>query len=76
MAKADSTFTHDGCDIASSHVKNARAAARPGDRYVLRKASDAQKIDMCVTSILAHEAAMDVRAAGKAVKRKNYFYSA
>jgi phage terminase large subunit-like protein len=76
MQKADSSFTHDGCDIASSHVKNARAAARPQDRYVLRKASDAQKIDMCVTSILAHEAAMDVRAAGKKVARKNYFYSA
>ena len=76
MSKADSEFTHDGCEITGAHVKNARAAARPQERYVLRKASDSQKIDACVTSVLVHEAAMDVRAAGLATKRKNYFYSA
>lgn len=62
IAKKDSAFTHDGCPITADHVANARAAARPGDRYVLTKASQAQKIDACVTSVLAHEAAGDVIA--------------
>ncbi|MEU1908117.1 hypothetical protein [Streptomyces hygroscopicus] len=76
MTKKDSTFTHDGCPITADHVANARAAARPGDRYVLTKASPAQKIDACVTSVIAHEAAGDVIAAGLAVRKKNYVYTA
>ncbi|MGW7598126.1 hypothetical protein [Streptomyces antimycoticus] len=76
IAKKDSAFTHDGCPITADHVANARAAARPGDRYVLTKASQAQKIDACVTSVLAHEAAGDVIAAGLAVRKKNYVYTA
>lgn len=76
VTKKDSTFTHDGCPITTEHVGNARAAARPGDRYVLTKASQAQKIDACVTGILAHEAAGDVIAAGLAVKSTNYYYGA
>ncbi|MFC4494076.1 hypothetical protein ACFPA8_08010 [Streptomyces ovatisporus] len=74
IAKAATTFSHDGCSITTEHVKNARAAARPQERYVLRKASQSQKIDMCVTSILAHEAAGDIIAAGKASAKKNYYY--
>ncbi|MFH8369187.1 hypothetical protein [Streptomyces sp. NPDC018031] len=76
VTKKDSTFTHDGCPITADHVANARSAARPGDRYVLRKASEAQKIDACVTSVLAHEAAGDVIAAGLAVRKKSYAYTA
>ncbi|WP_217991755.1 hypothetical protein, partial [Streptomyces albidoflavus] len=38
--------------------------ARRAGRYVLRKASPAQKIDLAVCSVLAHEAAMDATAAG------------
>ncbi|MCX4572278.1 hypothetical protein OHB41_03575 [Streptomyces sp. NBC_01571] len=76
VQKSNTPFEHDGCPITSAHVRNARAAARPQDRYVLRKAAQDQKIDMCVTSILAHEAAMDAVAAGKAFRRKSYFYSA
>jgi hypothetical protein len=76
VAKADSTFTHDGCPITTEHMRNARKAARPGNRYVLVKASDAQKIDACVTSILAHEAAGDAIAAGlNRVKKKSYVYT-
>ncbi|MFI2612063.1 hypothetical protein [Kitasatospora sp. NPDC018619] len=66
VAKADSGFWHDGCETASQHVGNARQAARPGDRYVLRKASVHQKIDVAICSILAHEAAGDAVAAGLA----------
>ncbi|MFB9926315.1 hypothetical protein ACFORO_42520 [Amycolatopsis halotolerans] len=73
---ADSGFTHDGCEITTAHVGHTRAAARPADRYVLVKASDKLKIDACVTSVLTHEAAGDVRAAGLAAKKRNYFYSA
>ena len=76
VTKKDTKFTHDGCPITAGHVANARAAARPGDRYVLRKASEAQKIDACVTSVLAHEAAGDAIAAGLANRRKNYYYGA
>ncbi|PAX85589.1 terminase, partial [Streptomyces albidoflavus] len=44
--------------------------ARPDGRYVLRKASPAQKIDLAVCSVLAHEAAMDATAAGLTKKRR------
>jgi hypothetical protein len=63
MGKADSSFAHDGCPITAIHVKNARKVGRPGQRYVLAKPSDLQKIDMCVTSVICHEAAGDVTAA-------------
>lgn len=63
VVKADATFTHDGCPVTAAHVANARKSARPGRRYVLGKASEAQKIDACVTSIIVHEAAGDVTAA-------------
>lgn len=65
VTKAGTEFRHDDCPTTSAHVGNARRAARPGDRYVLRKASVTQKIDMTVVSILAHEAAGDAIAAGE-----------
>jgi len=75
ISKADTPFTHDGCPITSGHIRNARAAARPQGRYVLAKAAADQKIDAAVTSILAHEAALDAVAAGMAApKRKSYYY--
>lgn len=69
-------FTHDGCPITQDHIENTRAAARPMDRYVLRKASPTQKIDVSVTSVLAHEALGDVIAAGLAEKEVSYYYGA
>jgi hypothetical protein len=68
--KADSPFRHDGCPITAVHVRNARKAARTGGRYVLGKASPAQKIDAAIPSILAHEAAGDAVAAGQARPKK------
>jgi hypothetical protein len=77
IAKADTSFSHDGCPITSGHIRNARAAARPQGRYVLAKAAADQKIDVAVTSILTHEAAQDAIAAGMAApKRKSYYYGA
>lgn len=70
VTKKDSTFRHDGCPVTSAHVANARKAVRPGNRYVLKKASVAQKIDMSVVSVLAHEAAGDAIAAGQAKPRR------
>jgi hypothetical protein len=61
--KANSGFSHDGCPTTAIHVRNARKAPRPGQKYVLAKPSQAQKIDLAVVSILAHEAAGDVTAA-------------
>jgi hypothetical protein len=71
---AGAAFTHDGCEITAAHLANARAAARPMDRYVLRKASPAQKIDAVIPSVLAHEALGDVIAAGLAEVNDSYYY--
>lgn len=58
-----SVITHDGCPITEAHMRNARKLpVRRG--YTLGKPSQHQKIDAAVTSILAHEAASDERAAG------------
>jgi phage terminase large subunit-like protein len=76
IGKTGSPFTHDGCPTATLHIGNARTAARPGQRYVLRKPSQTQKIDAAVSSILAHAAMNDVIAAGKATRKTSYFYSA
>ncbi|SFO59957.1 hypothetical protein [Amycolatopsis rubida] len=70
VTKADSTFTHDGCEVTEAHVGHARAAVRPANRYVLVKPSANQKIDGCVTSVITHEAAGDVIAAGLAKKKR------
>lgn len=64
VARAAPSFTHDGCPITKVHVRNARKLARPAERYVLGKPSQQQKIDACVTSVMVHEAAGDVTAAG------------
>jgi hypothetical protein len=70
VTKEGTNFRHDGCKTTAIHVANARKAARPKDRYVLKKASTAQKIDLAMCSILAHEAAGDAIAAGLAQPRK------
>ena len=66
---------HDDCPVTKVHVANARKAARPGERYILSKPAGAyhQKIDAAVTSVLAHEAAADARAAGWG-DQSNYAY--
>ncbi|RPK85073.1 hypothetical protein [Streptomyces sp. ADI98-10] len=74
VIKKGGTFRHDGCEITQSHIENTRAAARPMDRYVLRKAGPNQKIDATIPSILAHEALGDVIAAGLAERTVSYYY--
>jgi len=54
---------HDGCPITTTHIGNAIKIPK-GDRYFLGKPSQHQKIDAGVTSVICHEAAADMRAAG------------
>jgi phage terminase large subunit-like protein len=70
------SLTHDDCKSTALHIANARKAARPGDRYILTKPAGAyhQKIDAAVTSVLAHEAAADARAAGWGNAAESYAY--
>lgn len=65
-------LTHDGCPITAMHVANARKVPRPGGRYVLGKPHGAyhQKIDAAMASVLAHEAAADVRASPPEPEKK------
>ena len=57
-------ITHDGCPVTSGHMANAKKLARQGDRYILGKPSQTQKIDAAMGTVLAHEAAADARADG------------
>lgn len=47
-----------------THALNARRVAKPGDKYLLGKPSDHQKIDLLMADVIAHEAAADSRADG------------
>lgn len=60
----EKSTTHDDDPTAKIHALNARKVAKPGDRYILGKPSEAQKIDILMADILAHEAAADMRAEG------------
>jgi phage terminase large subunit-like protein len=66
----DSGFTHDDCAFTALHMRNAVERARTGNTYILGKASDQQKIDLTMSSVLAHEAVSDAIAAGDLGKRK------
>lgn len=58
---ASSTTTHDDCKITAAHVANARKLARPGQRYILGKPSQHQKIDAAMADVLASESAAEAR---------------
>lgn len=55
---------HDNCPSTARHVANVRVSPRKDGRYMLGKPDRDRKIDAAVTSVLAHEAAADERAAG------------
>lgn len=55
---------HDDDKQAQIHSLNARKLAKPGDKYILGKPSQKQKIDILMASVLAHEAAADSRSEG------------
>ena len=83
VRKADSVFTHDGCEITAAHMAAAKRAQRgvapSGEskssiKYVLTKPGDGRKIDMAIPSILAHEAHGDMTAAGWPSIETKYVY--
>src|SRR5690606_20914457 len=61
---AELDTTHDGDETVQLHALAARKVAKPGDRYILGKPSENQKIDLLMADVLAHEAAADQRAEG------------
>jgi hypothetical protein len=64
VVKDGSGFSHDGDQIVATHVRNARKLARAGQKYILGKPSQTQKIDAVMSATLCNEAAGDVTAAG------------
>lgn len=58
------SYTHDADEVTARHVANARKLPRPGERYILGKATQTQKIDVAMAAVLAHEAACDSVASG------------
>jgi hypothetical protein len=56
---------------AADHFRNAVMRARPGQTYILGKASETQKIDITMSGVLAHEAVCDVIASGWAAPADN-----
>jgi len=55
---------HSADKVWKTHALNARKVAKNGDRYILGKPSEHQKIDVLMADVLAHEAAADMRAEG------------
>lgn len=55
---------HDGCPIAALHMGNAKKVGKPGQKYILGKPNENQKIDLAMTRILANAAVRDALAAG------------
>jgi hypothetical protein len=70
---ASGRSTHDDCQTTAAHVANARKIAKPGDRYILAKPNDHQKIDMAMADTLAHEAGEDAIVAGWGVEKPVYY---
>lgn len=70
----DSPFRHDGDELVATHIRNAVEVARPNQRYLIFKASDTQKIDLAMSSVLAHEAAGDALADSKPAKTGYVYY--
>lgn len=73
MFPALNRYRNDLAEGVSSHLEdpvyeacalNARMIGKPGDRFILGKPSDSQKIDVLMSDVLAHEAAADARAEG------------
>ncbi|GGO59095.1 hypothetical protein GCM10010910_01250 [Microbacterium nanhaiense] len=72
LGNDDSSFSHDGDEVVRTHMRNARIRPTTVDkttgvkRYVIGKpfGEEHRKIDFAMSSVLAHEAAMDVLASG------------
>jgi hypothetical protein len=67
-------FTHDGCELDRAARRERPQGVPLNGRYVLSKPGDGRKIDMAVVSVLTHEAAGDMTAAGWPELTENYAY--
>lgn len=56
--------THDDDHVAAIHAANARKIAKPGQKFILGKPTNHQKIDIVMADTLAHEAASELREEG------------
>jgi hypothetical protein len=64
-------LAHDGCPITSKHIENAHADHRLQGVLIRKDRSVSRnKIDAAMSSALAHEAALDITAAGEWPKPK------
>ena len=70
---AEKTTTHDGDETMKLHALAARKLAKPGDKYILGKPSENQKIDLLMADVLAHEAAADARSNGWSARQRQSF---
>lgn len=61
---AEGLTFHSSDPVMEEHALNARMVAKPGDKFILGKPSEHQKIDLLMADVLAHEAASDMRALG------------
>jgi len=57
-------ITQDGCPYTEAHMGNAKKVAKPGQKYILGKPNETQKIDLAMCSILANAAVRDALAEG------------
>lgn len=77
---AESSFTHDGDETVSMHVRNAIVRSRGMNPltkervYILGKPEEHQKFDYAMSSVLAHEAVMDAIAGGALEQKQNFVY--
>lgn len=74
ITNTESVFRHDGDRDARTHFRNAIVRARPGEKYIIGKPAEHQKIDIAMSGILAHEATMDAIAANEFTGQESYAY--
>lgn len=71
---AEGLTTHEPDPVFERHALSARKVAKPGDKFILGKPSENQKIDILMADVLAHEAACDARATNWEPTRESAMY--
>ena len=72
----ESEFSHDADETVSIHIRNAVESAVGGHgKYYIKKASEDQKIDLTMSSVLAHQAALDAVKSGAKNKKRSTIYT-
>ncbi|MCQ9367961.1 phage terminase family protein [Brevibacterium sp. 91QC2O2] len=76
VVQEDSTFTHDGNKTAGIHIRNAveKALGAQG-KYYIEKPTEDQKIDLAMSSVLAHSATVDSIKGGAANRPDSMIYT-